>query len=188
MARPTTAITETEPYALSEPERRRRTWRRPIGLPAFRFAELLTRTPTPHPVRSSSWGYGFFIHPSPSSSGDCPVPTAPGIPRPRHGRSRRVHALVVPATAPYPRPLATPIPRHQFRSRSEPWQVRCLSYVLRVWRPSAASFRRPEDPNRGQCGVTSISALPRASRLPSARPRRGSCNCRSCACSTPIGC
>ena len=69
------------------------------ALLTFRFAELLTRTPTPRPLRSSSWGYGFFTDPSPRSSGDCAMPTTPGITHPRAANSRGVHALAASATA-----------------------------------------------------------------------------------------
>ena len=93
----------------AEPDGASPTFRIRQALLTFRFAELLTRTPTPRPLRSSSWGYGFLADPSPRSSGDCPRPTTPGITHPHTLIFRRVLALAAPATAPCPRPLASPI-------------------------------------------------------------------------------
>ena len=91
-------------------------FRFPHELLTFRFVELLTRTPTPRPLRSSSWGYGFFADPSPGSSGDCTMPTTPGITNPRAANSHRVQALdrssdcAMPTTPGVPNPLSSKLP------------------------------------------------------------------------------
>ena len=102
---------------LAEPDGSFPTFRIRQELLTFRFVELLTRTPTPRPLRSSSWGYGSYANPSPGSSGDCAIPTTPGITNPGAPNSHRVRALTDPESVPCPRP-----PRHHQSSRCRfPW-------------------------------------------------------------------
>ncbi len=133
------------------------------ALVTFRFVELLTRTPTPRPLRSSSWGYGFLPDPSPRSSSDCPMPTTPGIPTPRTPDSRRVQALAVPATAPCPRPLASPILELPIPVRSEPSQFQRLRHAHAPWDHQASSCRFPWGPSSGSssdCPMPTTPGIP----------------------------
>ena len=61
-------------------------------------------------------GEKFFVHPSPPRrSSDSLVSKAPGILRPRQGRSRRIRAAAAPAPAPFPGPRAFPTPKRLTR-------------------------------------------------------------------------
>ena len=134
------------------------------ALVTFRFVELLTRTPTPRPLRSSSWGYGFPADPSPRSSSDYPMPTTPGIPNPQAPDSRRVQALAVPATAPYPRPLGSPILKLSIPVRSELSQFRRLRHTHNPWHPQAASLLFPQGPSSGSssdCAIPTTPGIPK---------------------------
>ena len=120
------------------------------ALVTFRFVELLTRTPTPRPLRSSSWGYGFLADPSPRSSSDCTVPTTPGI---HQASSCRFPVgskpLAVPATAPCRRPLVSPILELPIPVGSEPSQIRRLCHTHDPWHPQSSSCRFPWSPSPG---------------------------------------
>lgn len=133
------------------------------ALVTFRFVELLTRTPTPRPLRSSSWGYGFLPDPSPRSSSDCSIPTTPGIPNPRATNSHGVRALAAPASAPCPRPLASPILKLRYPVRSEPWQIRRLRHTHAPWHPQASSCRFPWGPSprsSSDCPMPTTPGIP----------------------------
>ena len=108
------------------------------ALVTFRFVELLTRTPTPRPLRSSSWGYGFLPDPSPRSSGDCTMPTTPGITNPQAAmgfpqgpspRSCPDRVRLQFPTASCPRPRASPILELSIPVGSEPSQFRRLHHA-----------------------------------------------------------
>ena len=152
----------------AEPDRDAPTFRIRDALATFRFAELLTRPPIPRHIQSSSWGDGFFVRPSPGSSGDCSMPTPPEIARPRHGCSRRVQALAVPASAPCPRPLGLPDRVLIVPAGSEPAQVRRLPRASspRASPTASLAFRRGPSPGR-----SSDRPRPRAPRLPRPRSR-----------------
>ena len=164
------------------------TFRIPHELLTFRFVELLTRTPTPRPLRSSPWGYGFFADPSPSSSGDCTMPTTlgitnpgtpnshrvqaltdpasvpcprpPGVPNPQVAGSRGVQALTDPASVTYPEPLASPFLKLQVPVRSEPSQVRRLHHA-----------HNPRHHQSSRCaGSRGFQALAAPASAPSPRP------------------
>ncbi len=134
------------------PDGRGPTFRIRQALVTFRFVALLTRTPTPRPLRSSSWGYGFFADPSPRSSSDCPRPTTPGITNPRAANSHRVQALADPASAPCLRPLASPILTLPIPVGSEPSQIRRLCHNHDPWHPQSSSCKFPLGPSPGSSG------------------------------------
>ena len=135
------------PRRPAKPDGTSPTFRIRQALVTFRFVELLTRTPTPRPLRSSSWGYGFLADPSPRSSSDCTMPTTPGITNPRAANSRGVQALAAPATAPCPRPLASPSLRLSIPVGSEPSQIRRLCHTHDPWHPQSSSCRFPWGPS-----------------------------------------
>lgn len=145
---------------LAKPDGPRRTFRIRHALVTFRFVELLTRTPTPRPLRSSSWGYGFLPNPSPRNSSDCPMPTTPGITNPQAADSRGVRALAAPVTAPCPRPLASPILELPIPVRSELWQLRRLHHAHHLWRPQSSSCRLPSGPSPRSSGDCAIPTTP----------------------------
>ena len=144
----------------------------PHELLAFRFVELLTRTPTPRPLRSSSWGYGFVADPSPRSSGDCTLPTTPGITNPRAAISHRVQALPDPATAPCPRPLASPILKLQIPTGSELWQIQRLRHAHDPWRPRSSGCKFPSGPSPGRSSDCATPTTPGVSNPQGAGSRR----------------
>ena len=131
----------------AKPDGRGPTFRLRHALLTFRFVELLTRTPTPRPLRSSSWGYGFLPDPSPRSSGDCSMPTTPGITNPQAPISGGIRALADPATAPYPRPQASPSLELPIPAGSELWQFRRLRHTHNPWHHQASSCRFPWGPS-----------------------------------------
>ena len=172
----------------AKPDGRSSMFRIRHALVTFRFVELLTRTPTPRPLRSSSGGTGscpirapavpatapcprplafpilglsipvgselwqfqrlrhahdpwrsqssgcqFPWGPSSGSSSDCAMPTTPGVSNPHAASSRRVRALAVPATAPCPRPLVSPIRRLSIPVGSKPSQIQRLHQAQSPW-------------------------------------------------------
>ena len=158
----------------AKPDGRGRTFRIRQALLTFRFAELLTRTPTPRPLRSSSWGYGFLADPSPRSSGDCPMPTTPGITNPRAANSRGVQALADPATAPCPRPLASPILRLPMPVGSQPPQFRRLPHAHNPWYHQSSSLQfppGPSHPSSGDCPMPTTPGVPNLRAVDSRRVR-----------------
>ena len=130
------------------------------ALVTFRFVELLTRTPTPRPLRSSSWGYGFLPGPSPRSSSDCAIPTTPGIPNPQAANSRGIQALTDPASVPYPRPLGSPILELSIPVGSEPWQFQRLRHAHNPWHPQSSSWQIPLGPSPRSSSVCAIPTTP----------------------------
>ncbi len=144
----------------AEPDGRSPTFRIRQALLTFRFVELLTRTPTPRPLRSSSWGYGFLADPSPRSSSDCTMPTTPGITNPRPANSHRVQALTAPASVPCPRPLASPSLRLPIPVGSEPSQTRRLCHTHDPWHPQSSRCRFPWGPSSGSSGVCPMPTTP----------------------------
>ena len=138
-------------------------FRFPHELLAFRFVELLTRTPTPRPLRSSSCGYGFLADPSPGSSGDCAMPTTPGITNPGAANPHRVQALADPASAPYPRPLASRILELPIPAGSEPWQFQRLRHAHDPWHHQSSSSKFPWGPSprrSGDCTMPTTLGVP----------------------------
>ena len=129
----------------AEPDGASPTFRFPHELLTFRFVELLTRTPTPRPLRSSSWGYGFFADPSHGRSGDCTVPKAPGVANPHAASPRWVRASAVPATAPSPRP----------------------------WRRQSSRCKSPLGPSLGSSGDCAIPTTPGVANPHAASSRWG---------------
>ena len=155
----------------AEPDGDSPTFRIRQALVTFRFVELLTRTPTPRPLRSSSWGYGFFADPSPGSSRVCTMPTTPGITNSRAANSREVRAQTDPASAPSPRPLAFPILELQVPVGSEPWQLRRLHHAHNPWRSQSSCCRFLSGPSDGSSGDCAIPDAPGDSRPRDAGPR-----------------
>ena len=153
--------------------------------------ELLTRTPSPRPLRSSSWGYGFFRDPSPGSSGECAMPTPPRITNPEAEDSHRVRALPDPASAPCPQPLAVTKPQaeyfHEVRALADPatapcpqplaspsleiqipvgsklWQISASAPSPQPWRFQASGCRFPCCPSDDR---SSVCAMPRTPGVP----------------------
>jgi len=110
--------------------------------------ELLTRTPTPRPFRSSSWGYGYSADPTPRSSSDYAMPTTPGIPTPQAAHFPRFQALTAPATPRCP------------RSRHRRPQCCQLSPSPSPCRPSArAASRAPDTPWPSDAGCVGSRQL-----------------------------
>ena len=144
----------------AEPDERGPMFRIRQGLLTFRFVELLTRTPTPRPLRSSSWGYGFLADPSPRSSSDCTMPTTPRITNPRAANSRGVHALTDPASVPCPRPLASPILELSIPVGSKHSQFRRLRQTHNLWRPQSSSCRFPRGPSPRRSGDCTMPPTP----------------------------
>ena len=103
----------------AKPDGRGRTFRIRQALVTFRFVELLTRTPTPRPLRSSSWGTGSWP----------------------------IRALAVPATAPCPQPLASPILELPISVGSEPSQIRRLRHAHNPRHHRSSSCRFPWGPS-----------------------------------------
>ena len=158
----------------AKPDGRGPTFRIRHALVTFRFVELLTRTPTPRPLRSSSWGYGFWADPSPRSSSDCPIPTTPGIPKPQAVNSRRVRALAAPATAPCPRPLASPSLKLSIPAGSKPSQFQRLRHTHDPWDPQASSCQFPPGPSprsSGDCPMPTTPGIPKPQAVNSRRVR-----------------
>ena len=156
----------------AEPDGRSPTFRIRQALLTFRFAELLTRTPTPRPLRSSSWGYGFLADPSPRSSSDCTMPTTPGIPNPRAANSRGVRALTDPASVPCPQPLASPTLKLRIPIGSEPKQFQRLHHAHDPWHHQSSSCKFPWGPSPVSSGDCTMPTTPGITNPQAASSRR----------------
>ncbi len=99
----------------------------PAGSEPWQF-QRLPRARSPCDSPTVPWK--FPRGPSPGSSGGCPVPRAPGIPRPRSRHSRRVRAFAVPATAPRPHSRASSGLTLSIPGGSKPRQIRRVLQAL----------------------------------------------------------
>ena len=102
----------------------------PIGSELWQFQRLRHALDPRHHQSSSC---RFPSGPSPNRSSVCAMPTTPGVSNPQAAGSRRVRALADPATAPSPRPLASPILKLQVPVGSKPSQIQRLHQAQSPW-------------------------------------------------------
>ena len=144
----------------AKPDGRSPTFRLRQALLTFRFAELLTRTPTRILVlgvrvlgRSKPWQFQRLHHAH----------------NPWHRQSwrnsRSVQALTVPATAPCPQPPASPILELQIPIGSKPQQIRRLRHAHDPWRS------KPCHPSSGDCTMPTTPGVPNLRAVDSRRVR-----------------
>ncbi len=115
--------------------------------------------PWHHQASSSDFPWG----PSPRSSSDCPMPTTPGITKPQAPISHGVQALAAPATAPCPRPLASPSLKLRFPMGSKPSQLQRLPHAHDPWHHQASSSDFPWGPSprsSSDCPMPTTPGIP----------------------------